>query len=437
MKLLIVIFLILCLLYVIAKKRWNAFLSMTVVAIIAGILLGIPLPNIMTVFEEGMGNLLGSLALILGLGAMIAQIMEESGAATKIAQVLLKKIGAKYAQIAILAIGVIIGFALFFDAGFILLIPIVLNVASQLKVPPLYLGLPAAAALLTIHTFFPPHPGAVEIIKTLHVNDGLVLAIGLCIAIPSLVVSGVIWPKVLYRNVSLSKQQTALQFEEEVPESIHFSTSVGLMILPVILIALGSFVPMICHQKQVNMILQMIGHPVIALLITLLLVIVVFGYRQGRTTQDLMASMSKAVTTIAMVLLINGAGGGLKQIFIEGGVTNEITAMMATLHLNPLFAGFLIAAMMRVTLGSSTVAAMTAAGIVQSMTLPGGIENVLIALAIGAGSMFCSHINDPGFWLFKQYFDLSVKDTFKTWTMMTIIGSVTSLILLWLVSCFV
>lgn len=437
MKLLIITFLILCLLYMIAKKRWNAFLSMTVVAIIAGILLGIPLPNIMTVFEEGMGNLLGSLALILGLGAMIAQIMEESGAATRIAQVLLVKIGARYAQIAVLAIGIIIGFALFFDAGFILLIPIVLNVASQLKVPPLYLGLPAAAALLTIHTFFPPHPGAVEIIKTLHVNDGLLLGIGLCIALPSLAVSGVLWPKLLYRKEKINRHNEAIHFDDTIDADVTFASSVGLMILPVILIAFGSFLPMFCHNTTVNDIVQMVGHPVIALLITLLCVLYRFGYRQGRTTASLMNSLVIAVQTVAMVLLINGAGGGLKQIFIEGGVTKEVVSLMSQLHLTPLVAGFMIAALMRVTLGSSTIAAMTAAGIVQNMVLPGGIENILIALAIGAGSMFCSHINDPGFWLFKQYFDLSVKETFKTWTMMTIIGSITSLSLLVLVSLFI
>ena len=428
MKLIIVIVMILCLLYMIAKKKWNAFLSMLFIAILTGICLGLPLPKIMDVFEEGMGNLLGSLALILGLGAMIAQLMEESGAATALSKQLIKLFGAKWAQWSILLIGVLIGFALFFDAAFILLIPIVLNVAKQLTVPPLYLGLPAAAALLTIHTFFPPHPGAVEIVRALKVNQGLLLVVGLFVAIPSMIVSGILYSRYILRKENIVKNKELSLTIEATPSFIKQSFLV--MILPVLLIAIGSFVPMLCSIKMVNQIMQFIGHPVIALFITLIIVIYLFGYRQQKTTNELMDSLAFSVTTIALVLLINGAGGGLKQVLIAGGVTDEIQNIMSHLHLSPLLTGFILTALMRVTLGSSTIAAMTASSMVIGMNGVSGIDGVLVALAIGAGSMCASHVNDPGFWLFKQYFNLSVKETFKTWTMMTIIGSLTSLLIL-------
>lgn len=428
MNLIIVSIMISCLLYMITKKKWNAFLCMMLIAIMTGILLGLPLSKVMTVFEEGMGQLLGSLSLILGLGAMIAQLMDESGAATALAQKMIIIFGAKWSQWSILFIGIFVGFALFFDAAFILLIPIVLSVAKQLNVPALYLGIPASSALLTIHTFFPPHPGAVEIIRALHVNEGLLLVIGLIVALISTSISGVLYPRLLFKKSNMNINQR-ISFDDE-HSSTFIYQSMMVMLLPVLLIACGSFIPLIFHQPAIQQIVQFIGHPVIALFITLIVVLYLFGYRQQKTTDELMNSLAISVTSIAMVLLINGAGGGLKQVLIEGDVTHDIQHIMTIMHLSPLMTGFILAALMRITLGSSTVAAMTAASMVQSLTTTNGIHGVLIALSIGAGSMFASHVNDPGFWLFKQYFQLSIKETFKTWTMMTMIGSMTSLFIL-------
>lgn len=432
MKLGITLILLIGLLYMITKKKWNPFIAMMGVSFVAGIMLGLPLPKIADSFENGVGSILGSLALILGLGAMIAQLMEESGAAKHLALVLLQKLGVKHLQVATLVVGMLIGFALFFDAAFILLIPILLTIAKQMKVNPLYLGIPATAALLTVHTFFPPHPGAVEIIKTLHVNEGMLFVIGLCVAILSILVSGLWWSRHVCGSQSL-QQPLSIEMDHQ-EKTLGAKWSAFLLLLPVLLIALGSFIPAICPISWINHIFKFIGNPVVALLVTLLLVIYQIRYHQGKSTDKISDILGRGVQTIALVLLINGAGGGMKQILMDAGVTKEVTHLLSYLHLPTLWMGFLIAALMRLLLGSSTIAAITASSMIVTLPMPGGIDTILVALAIGAGSMFGSHINDPGFWLFKQYFHLSVIETFKTWTMMTIIGSLTSMIILTILS---
>lgn len=432
MKLIIVLFIILVLLYLTGYKKFNAFLSMLLMSIIGGLLLGLPLSGVLQSVENGIGSILGSLALILGLGGMIAKMMEMSGAANVIADTILDRVGGRYAQFAVILSGVIIGFALFFDAGFILFIPIVIKIAHKMKVSPLWLGIPACSALLTIHTFFPPHPGMVEVIKALHVNEGLLIVVGLGVAFCSITVSGILWPRFYFRHEHWDLNH--IEIDEKVEgQQVTFRSSLLFMLLPILLIAAGSFIPLFVHQG-VGWI-QFLGQPVVALLITLLLLLYFFGWKKGHTTDKLMAAMTVAIQSIANVLLINGAGGGLKQVFIDSGVTETITNLCSHWHLSPLVMGFAIAGTMRILLGSSTVAALTTAGMMQPLLHSSNQwEVVLVALAIGAGSMFCSHINDPGFWLFKEYFNLDIKTTLKTWTMMTIIGGLTSFGILSLLS---
>lgn len=433
MKILIVLMIILSLLYLIAYKKLNAFLSILSMSLLGGIVLGLPLPSVVDSVEQGIGSILGSLALILGLGAMIAKLMEDSGAAHCIATTIIQRVGGRHAQLAVVVAGILIGFALFFDAAFILFIPIVLSIAKQMKAPALWLGLPAASALLTIHTFFPPHPGMVEVIRVLKVDEIQLIGIGFPIALLSIFVSGILLPRLYFRNHY--QVSTSQKFQiEEVP-AVSFRSAAFFMILPIFLIALGSFATQVVTQKAIRNTLTLIGHPVVALLLTLLALIYFYGYRRGISTDMLMTSLTVSVQSIANVLLINGAGGGLKQIFMDVGITKEIAQFCEHWQLNPVFLAFLFAALMRVLLGSSTIAALTAASMVQGLLIDqSSYQIVLIALSVGAGSMFCSHINDPGFWLFKQYFDLDVKQTLSTWTMMTIIGGLTSLGILSLLS---
>lgn len=441
MKLIVLLLGILLLLYLIVRKKWNAFIAMTLLSLGFGLIFGMNPTKIVSAIETGMGSTLGSLALVLGIGAMIAQLMEDSGAANTIAMTLIQKAGPQRVQWAVLFAGMLVSFALFFDTAFILLIPIMISVAKKLNVPYLWIGMPGAISLITVHALFPPHPGAMAIIDTLKVNNGMVLTLGLAIAIPTMILTGILYTRFYFkRQGELTTIQSRLQQDTQIemePVTVPFYQSAILMLLPITLIALGSFLPMGIHTNAYWMkLIVFIGDPIVALLITLALAIFLLGIKRGNDVPYIMSRLTDSAKVIATVLLVNGAGGGLKQILIDTGATNEIVHCIQALHLSPLVAGFVIAALMRVTLGSTTVAAITASSIVKEM-LTTSDNHILIMLSIAAGSMFFSHVNDPGFWLFKQYFQLDVKTTFKTWSTMTTIAALIAFGFVYLLSFFI
>lgn len=442
MKLIILLLGILLLLYLIVRKKWNAFIAMTVLSLAFGLIFGMNPEKIVSAFEAGIGSTLGSLTLVLGIGAMIAQLMEDSGAANSIAVTLIQKAGPKYVQWAVLFAGMLISFALFFDTAFILLIPIMISVAKKLDVPYLWVGMPGAISLITIHALFPPHPGAMAIIDTLGVNGGVSMGLGLIIAIPTMILTGILYTRFYFKRTGeldaiQNKDLKAFQFEDQTL-TVPFGQSAFLMLLPIVLIAIGSFLPMFVSNKAFWVkLVVFIGNPIVALLIALAFAIVLLGIKRGNDLPYIMDRLTDSAKVIATVLLVNGAGGGLKQILMDTGATEEIVHLVQSFHLSPLFAGFIIAALMRVTLGSTTVAAITASGIVKEMLATSTVNPVLVMLSIAAGSMFFSHVNDPGFWLFKQYFDLDIKTTFKTWSTMTTIASLIAFIFVLGLSLFI
>lgn len=433
MKLIILLVGILFLLYLIVRKKWNAFIAMTVVSLGFGLIFGMNPEKIVSAYEAGIGSTLGSLTLVLGIGAMIAQLMEDSGAANSIAVTLIQKAGPRYVQWAVLFAGMLVSFALFFDTAFILLIPIMISVAKKLNVPYLWIGMPGAISLITIHALFPPHPGAIAIIDTLSVNSGIAMGLGLIIAIPTMILTGIFYTRFYFKQTGELKQIQTQDLKQlnlsDQTITVPFKESALLMLLPIILIAIGSFLPMFVSDKALWVkIIVFIGNPIVALLIALAFAIVLLGLKRQQTLPYIMDRLTDSSKVIATVLLVNGAGGGLKQILMDTGATDEIVHLVQSFHLSPLLAGFIIAALMRVTLGSTTVAAITASGIVKEMLTTTTANPVLVMLSIAAGSMFFSHVNDPGFWLFKQYFDLDIKTTFKTWSTMTTIASITAFI---------
>lgn len=441
MKLIILLLGILLLLYLIVKKKWNAFIAMTLLSLGFGLIFGMNPEKIVDAVETGIGSTLGSLTLVLGIGAMIAQLMEDSGAANTIAVTLIQKAGPKKVQWAVLFAGMLVSFALFFDTAFILLIPIMISVAKKLDVPYLWIGMPGAIALITIHALFPPHPGAMAIINTLNVNDGIVLGLGLLIAIPTMILTGIFYTRFYFKrqgqleNIQLKLQQAQHIEMEQI--TVPFYQSAILMLLPITLIAIGSFLPMGIHTNAYWMkLIVFIGNPIVALFITLALAIFLLGIKRGYDVPYIMTRLTDSAKVIATVILVNGAGGGLKQILMDTGATNEIVHLIQSFHLSPIVAGFVIAALMRVTLGSTTVAAITASSIVKEM-LTTSDNHILIMLSIAAGSMFFSHVNDPGFWLFKQYFQLDIKTTFKTWSTMTTIAALIAFGFILVLSIFI
>ncbi|MGP7817113.1 gluconate:H+ symporter [Niallia sp. 01092] len=440
MPLIIIALGIILLLLLIIRLKCNAFVSLIIVSLVIGLLMGMnPVETIKSV-ESGIGGMLGSLALILGFGAMLGKLMEDSGAAQRIATTLIDRFGRKNIQWAGLLTGFIVGIALFFDTGFILLIPLVFTIALQAKLPVLYIGMPVSAALITVHGLFPPHPGPTAIADIFNAQVGMILLIGMIVVIPSIIVSGIIYPNFFLKQkemeVTVPKQlfHAKILPDEQLP---GFGVSLLMALLPVVLMGIRSILELTITNSKVLVFFHFVGDPAVALLITLIIAIYTLGLKRGLSIGSIMKSLETSVLSIAMILLINGGGGALKQVIIDSGTGDYIASLMKDVFIPPLLLGFFIAAALRLTLGAATIAGITASGIVLPLTVASNVSPELMVLAIGAGSMTFSHVNDPGFWIFKEYFNLSIGRTIKTWSMMTLISSLVSLGMILLLSLFI
>ncbi|MDF7637649.1 gluconate:H+ symporter [Leuconostocaceae bacterium ESL0958] len=421
MQIIIVLLGITALIAAITKYKLDPFLSILTVSLGIGLALGQKPDVVSNAVIGGIGQLLGELSLVLGLGAMLGALFEHSGAAQVIAETLTKKCGVRGAQWAVLIAGWAISFSLFFDIAFILLIPITITTAKKMKLPAIWLALPAGIGILTVHSLFPPQPGPIALINELHSNSAAVVLLGLVVAFPASVAGGILLTKVRYHRALDQVTAAASLPQEKQQTPVPFYQAFLLLLLPVLLITLPALFTKSVHWPPLVWLLSLVSNPVIALLITLLAAMVLLGLKQGEKMTDLSNLMSKSLAGIAGVLLINGAAGGLKQVLSNSGVTETISTFAAQVHLSPLLVGFVTAAFLRVTLGTSTVAAITSAGIVSPMIAGLPYPSTLVLLSVGAGSIFGSHVNDPGFWLFKQYLDLDLTTVFKTWTLATIV----------------
>jgi Gnt-I system high-affinity gluconate transporter len=410
-------------------KKISPFLSLLVVAIVAGLLLGMSGDAVIKSVETGIGNTLGGsgLALIICLGAILGKILEVSGAAEKIASTLIKSFGKKNIQWALLVTGFLIGIPLYYNAGFVILVPLIFTVARKTGLPLLYIAIPTAAALSTTHCFLPPHPGPVTLVGKLHANMGLVLMYGLIMAIPAVLIAGPLLGKQL-QKIKTDTSGFFLADEKPVEKNLPPALpSFLIALLPVILITFSVIASFILSNGLLKTILLFIGNATIALLIAVLLAIYYFGIRRGASMETAMSWMSDAIAGIAVILLIITAGGVFSQVLRDSGTGNYISSFSSKLNMPPLIFAWMITALLRVSIGSATVAGITAAGIVAPL-ITNGVSPELMVLAVGAGSVFGSHINDSGFWMFKEFFKLSLKQTFLSWTMMETIISIIGLI---------
>lgn len=335
----------------------------------------------------------------------------------------------------------IIGIALFFEVGMVLLVPIVFAIAIEVSVSILYLGIPMAAALSVTHGFLPPHPAPTAITSALGANAGHVLLYGVLIAIPSVIIAGPLFTKIAKRLVpdAFARQGnlTALgpQKTFKLDETPGFGISVITSLFPVILMAVTTIYQMAFNggklpknPTMLDSIVGFIGTPAIAMTISLMVAMYTMGWARRIKTLAIMKTIEEAVKSIAMLLLVIGGGGAFKQILIDGGVGDSVTKLFVNANLSPLLLGWLIAVVLRVALGSATVASLTAAGLVLPLMQSAGVNPALMVLSIGAGSLAASHVNDAGFWMFKEYFDLSVKETLATWTVLETLISIVGLI---------
>ncbi len=422
MSLLIVTGCILLLLVLILLKL-NPLLSLLVVSIIAGLALGIPPDKVIKAIQTGVGDTLSGLALVLGLGAMFGKMIEISGAARQISDTLISKFGKERLPWAMMLTGLIVGIPLFYNAGFIILIPLVFTVAATSQVPLLWVAIPMCAALSVTHGFLPPHPGPTAIAAIFKADIGKTLLYGFILAIPISIIAGPFFATLMKKiKGGEIKAVTATVFKDLPSVSLSF----GLAVFPVFLISLATFGK--SFLGITNPFLHLIGEPVVALLLAVLVAIYFFGYKRGLSITQVMSFLTDSISSIAMIMMIIAAGGGFKQVLIESGVANEVAGYASQLSLSPLVLGWLIAAVVRLSIGSATVAGLMAAGIVSTIAAGPGVSPELMVLSVGAGSLFFSHVNDTAFWMFKEYFNLSLKQTFLSWSTMETIVSVLGLV---------
>ncbi len=436
-KLLLVFLGICTLIFLITKLNFEPFLSILIVAIILGLFLGLS-PNVLIdSIEKGTGSLLGHLSLILGLGAMFGKVLEELGAVEITAKKMISIFGIKRIQLGLLIASMCISFSLFFDVAFILVIPIILAVAKELKLEKIYLALPASIGVLTIHALFPPHPSPSIITKTFNLNMAEVFLYGLIVAIPTALIGGLLFTnsRIIKSNTINCDLQNKVSIFEINNKSMSSTFAIVLMLLPVLLITIPTIILGVTNLPElIKSTLIIISNPVTALLISLLIAIVKLMISKKLRITSIVPLLSESIKTIAVVLLINGAAGGLKQILVDSKVTDEIVRLTNGLHLSPIVISFFVAAILRISLGSATIAAITTLAIVEPLVPNITYSAVFIMLSIASGSMFCSHVNDPGFWLFKQYLNLNFKTTFKTWTLGTSISSLIAFIIILIIT---
>jgi gluconate transporter len=432
MNLVILFAAIVFLLFLILKLKLNAFLALIVTALGTGMALGMPIEKVIKSVESGVGSTLGQLAMVIGFGAMLGEILADSGAIQRISTRLIDVFGEKRIHWALLLTAFIVGIPMFFNAAFMVLIPIVYSLAAATNLPVLRLGIPMVAALSVTHGYLPPHPGPTAICSLYKADIIKVMFYGIIVAIPAVIIGG-IWSLRFMKNIVASPptlflnktaDNNSIKKIELPPLSISFLVALS----PILFMAIGS----ILKFSSTNMILKNVGtfvsDPSISLLIAVFLATYLLGVRQGKTMSHLTDLLGNSIKPVAMILLIIGGGGAFKQVLVDSGVGKQIGDAMMSLAVSPLILAWLITAILRVCLGSATVAGLTAAGLMAPLAETSGVNRELLALATGSGSIFFSNVNDTAFWMFKEYFGTTIGQTFRSWSLMEALVSFVGLI---------
>ncbi|MEO6919051.1 MAG: GntP family permease [Collimonas sp.] len=426
---------VIALVVLIAKFKMNPFIVLIVVSVILGLVVGMPMANIVKSYETGVGGALGHIALVVGLGTMFGKMMAESGGAERIANTLIGVFGPKRVHWAMMVVALIVGLPVFFEVGFVLLIPIAFNVAKRTGTNMIMVGIPMVAGLSVVHGLIPPHPAALFAVTAYNADIGRTIMYALIVGIPTAIIAGPLFAKLISRFVIPNPDNPLIaQFVEEgkTRELPGFGITIATILLPVALMLLGSWADVFFTPKTfANDFMRLMGNSVIALLIGTLVSFYTFGNSRGFDREAILKFTTECLAPIAGITLIVGAGAGFGRILIDGGVSKAIVEVANNAHLSPLLLGWFVAALIRVATGSATVAMTTACGIVAPIVTAGtvAVRPELMVLATGAGSLILSHVNDGGFWLVKEYFNMTVTETFKTWTVCETIISVVALLL--------
>ena len=438
MSILIVLLCIALLILLISQLKVNAFLAFLIISVVAGFLLGMDPTKIPASVEKGLGDMLASLVIVVICGAMLGKLAADSGAAQQIASGLMKLFGERYIQWALMVTGFIIGIPLFYNVGFVLVMPLIFSVAYRYKLPAVYIGLPILAALSVTHGFLRPHPSPTGLVKQLNASMGTTLYYGILIGFPTVILAGLVFSRTLKDIITPDnkKFQSAAIPDTQLP---GLGISMFSSLLPVLLLALtalaGNFVT---EEGPWKNIVEFLGNSSVVMIISLVIVTYTLGLRQGMNMKKVMDIYGDAVKDVGMIVLIMGGAGALKQILNDSGTSKDIAALLNGMPIHPLILGWLMASVIRVCVGSATVAGLTTSGIIAPLMAGWPEVNPnLMVLSIGAGSLMFSHVNDAGFWLFKEYFQLSIRQTIRSWSMMETIVAVGGLAGVMLINLFV
>jgi Gnt-I system low-affinity gluconate transporter len=427
--LVIVIAAVSLLLFMVLKLKISAFIALLITSIIVGIMAGMPLEGIIKSIQDGMGGTLGFVAIVVGLGAIFGQILESSGGAESMAHYLIGKFGTERASWAMVITGFLIAIPVFLDVGLIILVPIIYALSRDTKRSLLYYGIPLLAGLAVTHSFIPPTPGPIAVAEILGAELGWIIFFGFILGFPTAVIAGPVFGKYISKKIHINPPDIFLENNaspREKGQLPSFRMIALLIAVPLLLILINTFTSVsvekgIVRDALVWEILIFIGHPFSALIIAALLAIYFLGIKRGKTKQELLDLSTKALGPAGIIILITGAGGVLKQILVDSGIGEIMAQSISDSAMPPIFLAWLLAAIVRVTQGSATVAMITAAGImapVLDFINPGAPELALIVLAIASGATLLSHVNDSGFWLVSKYFGMDEKQTLRSWTVM-------------------
>ncbi|MGM7721798.1 GntT/GntP/DsdX family permease [Metabacillus sp. Hm71] len=403
----------------VAWWKWHAFISLTVASLFLAVMSGLSMDKIVTAYETGVGSVLGHLVGILALGTILGKLMSDSGAGMQVADFFIRIFGVKKLPWAMLLSGFIIGIPVFFDVGIVMLLPLVISIYRTTKQNILLIAIPVLAGLSIVHGLVPPHPGAMTAIGIYQADIGKVLIYSLIIALPAAIIAGPLFAKWVKNRVIPEGEPELIRVSKMSEKLPSTGISFFIILLPVILMVLSVIAPYLPIPSAVLKLFLFIGSPVIALLISCFAAFYFLGIRQGMDKTYIQKLSEECLLPVGSIILIIGAGGGFKQILIESGVGTSIAQMSEHFSLSPIVLAFIVSGLIRIATGSATVALTTAAGIVAPIIEHmSGVNLELLVIATGAGSLMLSHVNDAGFWMVKEYLGLSVKETFKTWTVL-------------------
>jgi len=423
-----------CLILLIVWCKLDSFISFIVVSVGLGLACGLDIHRTTDAIQKGIGNIMGSLVIILGFGAMLGKLIADSGAAQQITQSLVRTSGIRRIQWAMALSGFLVGLPMFYSAGFMVLLPLVYAVGATTGLPLVYLGIPVLAALSVAHGFLPPHPSPTAIARQLHADIGKTIVYGIIVGIPTIILSGIVFGRTLRRFKSTPNPSLLTVKLMEPGQLPGLGLSLLTALMPLILLTITTAFGLIPSASALKKVIAFIGDPDMAMLISVLGAVYFLGLRRGRSMREVMRSLQDAFKSVAPFMLIIAGAGALMQVMTEGGVNTYIAGSLLHVSVHPLIMGWSLAALIRVCTGSSTVAALTTVGILLPALQQSHIQPELLVLAIGAGSMTFSHVNDGGFWLFKEYFHLTIRQTFATWTVMETMVSIVGLLMVLLLN---